>query len=87
MYWSLAAVDLSLPPTLIVAGIRNDKLNAFNTGRIAPTAANIKEINNLVTARHVMIGISSALAVNYLIQVIIYLVKADAALPAKWQAH
>lgn len=87
MYWSLAAVYLSLPPTLIVAGIRNDKLNAFNTGRIAPTAANIKEINNLVTASHVMIGISSALAVNYLIQVIIYLVKADAALPAKWQAH
>lgn len=81
MYWSLAAVYVSLPTTLILTGFRNDKINAINSGRIPGTAANLKQVKDMNIATNVMIGITSALAVNYFVQVILYLIKADSALP------
>lgn len=81
MYWSLGAVYLSLPATLVLTGLRNDKINAVNSGRLPLTPETMQKINNLTIASNVMIGVTSALAVNYFVQVILYLVKADAALP------
>ena len=81
MYWSLGALYLSLPATLILTGLRNDKQNAVASGRLPSTADNMRQIKNFTIASNVMIGVTSALAVNYFVQVILYLVKADAALP------
>lgn len=81
MYWSLGAVYLSLPATLILTGLRNDKQNAVASGRLPSTADNMRQIKNFTIASNVMIGVTSALALNYFVQVILYLVKADAALP------
>lgn len=82
MYWSLAGVYISLPATLILAGIRNDKINSYNANRIPQTTENAIKIKNLNIATNVMIGVTATLAVNYLVQVILYLVNADYALPA-----
>lgn len=81
MYWSLAGVYLSLPATFMLSGLKNDTINAFNSGRIDQNAANAQKIQNLNIGTNVMIGVTSALAVNYLVQVIIYLIKSDSTLP------
>lgn len=83
MYWSLGAVYISLPATLILSGVRNDKMNAYNIGRLPRTPENLQQIKNLNIGTNVMIGVTTALAVNYFTQMVIYLIKADAALPQK----
>lgn len=83
MYWSLGAVYISLPATLILAGVRNDKINAYNTGRLPQTPQNFQQIKNLNIGTNVMIGVTTTLAINYFTQMIIYLIKADAALPQR----
>ncbi|MBQ7613096.1 MAG: hypothetical protein IJU92_08545 [Spirochaetaceae bacterium] len=81
MYWSLAAVYFSLPITFILTGIKNDRLAAYNTGRLPNTPENLQKIRSLNISSGVMIGISAGLAVNYFVQVILYLIQADASIP------
>ncbi|PIE98228.1 MAG: hypothetical protein CR988_03800 [Treponema sp.] len=85
MYWSLGALYLSLPATLILNGITNDKIIAYQSGNLPATQKNINTIRNLRIASNVMIGVSSSLAVNYFINVILYLVAADKTLPVEAQ--
>lgn len=81
LYWSLGAVYISLPITMIIGNNYKENLTLFNEGKLPLTQETAKKIYNLQTAYNVLQGISITLGINYFIQLIIYLVKADKALP------
>ncbi len=83
LYWSLGALYVAIPVTMILGAQYNDQVNAFKAARLSRTRATVDRINNLGLTHSVFQGITIALGVNYFIQLIIYLVKADRALPRK----
>lgn len=83
LYWSLGALYVSIPITMILGAQYNEQLNSFRLQRLPWTRETVTRINNLGITHSVFQGITIALGVNYFIQLIIYLVKADRALPRK----
>ena len=83
LYWSLGALYISLPITMILNSKVDDQVYAFKSGKLPYTQSEADRINKLVLTQNILQGITIALGVNYFIQLIIYLVKADRALPRK----
>lgn len=81
MYWSLAAFYVVLPTYLILDGVYKDKKAAFADGRLEQTDKNYTSIRNMGTASSVMQGVAITAGINYFIQLIVYLVYADRAIP------
>lgn len=81
MYWSLGALYAILPAYLIVNGVYSDKALAFNEGRLAQTQENAQNIKNLSVANITLQSLSIVAGVNYFIQLIVYLVFSDRAIP------
>ncbi|UTC67730.1 MULTISPECIES: PEGA domain-containing protein [unclassified Treponema] len=83
LYWSLGALYISLPITMILKAQLDDHIYAFRNRKLPYTQAEVDRINRFGITQNVFQGITIALGVNYFIQLIIYLVKADRALPRK----
>ncbi len=83
MYWSLGAFYVSLPFTMISKARVDDKVNSFLAEKIDNTMEKANAINKYHKIFLACQGISITLGINYLIQLIIYFVKADRALPRK----
>ena len=83
LYWSLGALYISLPITMILNSKVDDQVYAFKSGKLPYTQSEIDRINRLGITQNVFQGITIALGINYFVQLIIYLVKADRALPRK----
>lgn len=81
MYWSLGALYAILPAYLILNGVYSDKALAFNEGRLAQTSENAQNIKNLNVANITLQSLSIVAGINYFIQLIVYLVFADRAIP------
>ena len=81
MYWSLGALYAILPAYLILNGVYSDKALAFNEGRLAQTQENAQNIKNLSVANITLQSLSIIAGVNYFIQLIVYLVFSDRAIP------
>ena len=81
LYWSLGLLYCSLPVSMISRGIAMNKMQAYNDGRIEPTQENIDEINNWVMVSDISRGVSIALGVNFLFQLVRYLIAADQTIP------
>lgn len=81
MYWSLGALYAILPAYLILNGVYSDKALAFNEGRLAQTQENAQNIKNLSVANITLQSLSIVAGINYFIQLIVYLVFADRAIP------
>ncbi|UTY24276.1 PEGA domain-containing protein [Treponema denticola] len=83
LYWSLGALYIILPITMISNSIVDDQVSAFKANKIPQTQQEVDRINKLVLTQNIFQGVTIALGVNYFIQLIIYLIKADRALPRK----
>ncbi|WP_024470411.1 PEGA domain-containing protein [Treponema pedis] len=81
LYWSLAAFYVSLPVTMILKSRLDDKIQSFKEGKFPLTQDKVNEINKFGYIQQGFQWVTVALGVNYFIQLIIYLVKADRALP------
>lgn len=81
MYWSLGALYVALPAYLILNGIYSDRKIAFDNGRLANTTENIQNIKNLSIANTTIQSVAIVAGINYFIQLVIYLVFSDRALP------
>lgn len=81
LYWSLGGLYISLPVSMLTYGALQDRLRAFDTGSIPSTDDTISEINGWGLASNVATGISVGLGINYVIQLIRYLLAAEQALP------
>ncbi len=79
LYWSLGAFYISLPITMITNAKLQDAVYRYNKYHIG----NINKLKMQKALFYTSEGITIALGVNYLIQLIIYLVKVDRALPRK----
>jgi hypothetical protein len=66
---------------MISRGVATNKMQAYDDGRIDPTPDNIEEINNWVMVSDVSRGVSIALGVNFLFQLVRYLIAADQTIP------
>ncbi len=71
MYWSLGALYISLPFTMITKSRLQDKINSSQLDNIKLHKA----------LSYTFQGISIGLGINYLVQLILYFIKADKALP------
>ena len=81
MYWSLGALYAILPAYLILNGVYSDKALAFSDGRLAQTQENAQNIRNLSVANITLQSLSIVAGINYFIQLIVYLVFSDRAIP------
>jgi len=81
LYWSLAAFYVSLPVTMILQARLNDEIRSLKDGKFPPTQENTNKVNKLGYIQQGFQWVSIALGVNYFIQLVIYLVKADRSLP------
>ncbi len=81
MYWSLAAFYAVLPAYLIVDSVYNDKKQSFADGRLEQTAKNAQNIKDLGTASVTMQSFAIVAGINYFIQLVVYLVFSDRAIP------
>jgi len=69
--------------SMISNSIVDDQVSAFKANKIPQTQQEVDRINKLVLTQNIFQGVTIALGVNYFIQLIIYLIKADRALPRK----
>lgn len=86
MYWSLAAFYVVLPAYLIVNGVYSDKKLSLESGRLSQTADNINSVKNLGVANITLQTMAIATGINYFIQLVVYLVFADRAIPREVKA-
>ncbi len=73
MYWSLGALYISLPFTMISKARLQDRIDSGKSDKLKTYKA----------LHYSALGVSVALGVNYFIQMVLYFVKADKALPRK----
>ncbi len=81
LYWSLAAFYVSLPVTMILTSRLNDEIQSFREEKFPMTQETVDKINKLGYIQQAFQWTTATLGVNYFIQLIIYLVKSDRALP------
>ena len=80
-YWSLGALYLSLPVSMLTYGISIDKFNAYQDGKLEKTEEVVNEINNWTKAAMITRYVSVGLGVNVAIQLFRYILAADQATP------
>lgn len=80
-YWSLGALYLSLPVSMLSYGVAQDKYNAYNDGRMPQTDASVTEVNNWIKVSTISRGVSLALGVNVIYQLVRYIVAANDVIP------
>lgn len=80
-YWSLGALYLSLPVSMLSYGVAQDKYKAYNDGRMPQTDASVTEVNNWIRVSTISRGISLALGVNVIFQLVRYIVAANDVIP------
>ena len=85
MYASYAAAMVSLPVLFYSIGeytqYSNGSVLAYNRGDMESSASLKADAEKWQTINNISIGVTSALAVNFVVQLIIYLVQANKALP------
>ncbi len=81
LYNSLGALYASLPVSMLTYGIRTNKLDAYQSGRMANTSENYNSVVAWNNASLVTQGISLALGINLCIQITRYLLAAEQAVP------
>jgi len=80
-YWSLGALYLSLPVSLLTYGVSINKYNAYQDGKLETTQTMVNEINNWNRAAVISRYVSIGLGVNVVIQLVRYIIAADQATP------
>jgi hypothetical protein len=80
-YWSLGALYLSLPVTMLSYGIAQDKYNAYTTGRLAQTDTSAEDVNKWTRISDISRGVSLVLGVNVIFQLVRYIVAANKVIP------
>ena len=87
LYWSLGLLYCSLPVSMISWGIATNKMQAYEDGRLAKTPDNIDDVNNWVMVSDISRGVSIALCVNFLFQLVRYIIAADQTIPKYAKEH
>lgn len=80
-YWSLAALYISLPVSMLSYGIAMDKANAYNEGKIGHTESTANEVDSWSRISTISQYVSIGLGVNVAIQLFRYLWAANQAVP------
>ena len=83
LYWSLGAFYVTLPVTMILGSIHDDQYTSFMSNKLKKNQETVNRINRLGMTHGIFQGITITLGINYFIQLILYLVKADKSLPRK----
>ncbi len=81
LYWSLGFLYCSLPVSMITWGVATNKMQAYDDGRLARTTNTSDEVNKWIAIADVSRGVSIALGVNFLFQLVRYIIAADQTLP------
>lgn len=81
LYWSLGLLYISLPVSMISYGIVSNKIQAYNNGKIGDSPKDIEEINRWSLVSDVSQGVSVALGVNFVFQLVRYIIAANQAIP------
>ena len=81
LYWSLGLLYCSLPFSMISYGVATNKMQAYQDGKIEGTAANVDDINRWILVSDITKGVSITLGINFIFQLIRYLVAADQTIP------
>lgn len=81
LYWSLAALYVSLPVTLLTYGVATDKYTAYQSGKLEQTQSNVNDVNKWTQAAMISRGVSIGLGINVAIQLVRYLLAAEQAIP------
>ncbi|GEM_PF-1817526 len=80
-YWSLGALYLSLPVSMLSYGIAQDKYNAYTNGRMEQTADDADEVNKWIKISNVSRYVSLGLGVNVVFQLVRYIIAANKVIP------
>jgi len=83
LYWSLGALYVSLPATMILRGISQNMYNAYADGRLEQTAANAERVNQMNQAYDIASYVSIGLGINVFIQIARYLWAANQVTPKR----
>lgn len=81
LYWSLGALYLSLPASMLSGGIYTSKYAAWQDGTLADTEAARQDILTWSRVSNVTTGISIGLGVNLAFQIARYFIAADQVVP------
>lgn len=81
LYWSLAALYISLPVSMMTYGKTDMMRRAYIDGKLPQDDDSIREINTWITASTVTQAVSIGLGCNYLVQLIRYFIAAEQAVP------
>lgn len=81
LYWSLAGFYISLPIMMILKSTADDRSHALQSGAISNTEKNQNLVRNLNISTYVFQGVAVTLGINYLVQLIRYLVISDRVIP------
>ncbi len=81
LYWSLGALYISLPVSMLAYGTLQDKLRAYDAGKLPDRQTTYDDINRWGIASNAASAASVILGVNYVIQLVRYLLAAEQALP------
>ena len=80
-YWSLGALYLSIPVSMLTYGIALDKSNAYAAGKLGGSEDAAADVNNWIRASQVSRGVSLVLGVNVAIQLVRYILAANEVIP------
>ena len=80
-YWSLGALYLSLPVSMLTYGISINKYNAYQDGKLDKTEDMVNEINTWTKTAMISRYVSIGLGVNVAIQLFRYILAADQVTP------
>ncbi len=81
LYWSLGALYLSLPLSMLSAGIYNNMYQAYVDDKLPLTKSTVNGINNWSQIAIVTRGISIGLGLNTVFQLVRYFIAAEQATP------
>lgn len=87
LYWSLGALYVSLPIAMLTNGVFQDKLRAYNAEYLPADQRTYDDIKGWETAYRIGTGVSVGLGVNYIVQLVRYLLAAERALPQRAEPH
>lgn len=82
LYWSLGLLYCSLPFSMLSNGIAQNKARAYEDGKISGTSSQLDEINRWLLVSDITRGVSIALGVNFLFQLVRYVIAADQTIPS-----
>jgi hypothetical protein len=80
-YWSLGALYISLPVSMLTYGVSINKYNAYQDGKLERSEAMVNEVNNWTRSAVISRYVSIGLGINVAIQLFRYILAADQATP------